>query len=151
MKRLTRDWVRKAEADYRGVRLLQNSPEPVHDLVCFHGQQLVEKYLKALLDESGLGVPRTHDLDRLLSLLQATFPSLTKLKRGLHRLRKQARTMAASGRSGEGSVDFNVLERGSRLGSGLTVQAHPFEVEFDGFAQQLNCFIPSFARGNTAG
>lgn len=90
MKRLTRDWVRKAEADYRGVRLLQNSPEPVHDLVCFHGQQLVEKYLKALLDESGLGVPRTHDLDRLLSLLQATFPSLTKLKRGLQFLSRYA-------------------------------------------------------------
>ncbi len=90
MKRLTRDWVRKAEADYRGVRLLQNSPEPVHDLVCFHGQQLVEKYLKALLEESGLGVPRTHDLDRLLSLLQATFPSLTKLKRGLQFLSRYA-------------------------------------------------------------
>lgn len=90
MKRLTRDWVRKAEADYRGVRLLQNSPEPVHDLVCFHCQQLVEKYLKALLEESGLGVPRTHDLDRLLSLLQATFPSLTKLKRGLQFLSRYA-------------------------------------------------------------
>lgn len=72
------------------MRLLQNSPEPVHDLVCFHGQQLVEKYLKALLEESGLGVPRTHDLDRLLSLLQATFPSLTKLKRGLQFLSRYA-------------------------------------------------------------
>ena len=90
MNRLTREWVRKAEADYCGARQLQNSPEPVHDLVCFHCQQLVEKYMKALLEESGLGVPRTHDLDRLLSLLHSTFPSLIKMKRGLLFLTRHA-------------------------------------------------------------
>ncbi len=30
MNRLTREWVRKAEADYSGASQLQNSPEPVH-------------------------------------------------------------------------------------------------------------------------
>ncbi len=90
MNRLTREWVRKAEADYSGASQLQNSPQPVHDLVCFHCQQLVEKYMKALLEESGTGVPRTHDLDRLLLLLQSAFPSLSKLKRGLLFLSRHA-------------------------------------------------------------
>ena len=90
MSRLTREWVRKAEADYRGARQLQSSPVPVHDLVCFHCQQLVEKYLKALLEESGLGVPRTHDLDKLRLLLQSTFPSLNGMKRGLLFLSRHA-------------------------------------------------------------
>jgi HEPN domain-containing protein len=30
--------------------------------VCFHCQHAAEKYLKALLQEGGLVVPRTHDL-----------------------------------------------------------------------------------------
>lgn len=90
MNRLTREWVRKAEADYSGARQLQNCPDPVHDLVCFHCQQLVEKYMKALLEESGSGVPRTHDLDRLLFLLQSAFPTMIKLKRGLLFLSRHA-------------------------------------------------------------
>ena len=90
MNRLTRDWVRKAEADHYGATRLQSGPEPVHDLVCFHCQQLAEKYLKALLEMSGLGVPRTHDLDRLLLLLAPTFPALVKLKRGFLFLSRHA-------------------------------------------------------------
>jgi len=42
-----------------------------------------EKYLKALLEELGLKVPRTHHLDDLLSLLAPHFPSLLLLRRGL--------------------------------------------------------------------
>jgi HEPN domain-containing protein len=72
------------------VRQLEKSAEPVHDLVCFHCQQLVEKYLKALLEESGLVVPRTHDLEWLLSLLPSAHPILSKMKRGLQFLSRHA-------------------------------------------------------------
>jgi HEPN domain-containing protein len=55
----------------------------MHDLVCFLCQQMAEKYLKALLDDQGSSVPRTHDLEDLLSLLQASHPQLGSLRRGL--------------------------------------------------------------------
>jgi HEPN domain-containing protein len=54
----------------------------VHDVVCFHCQQASEKYLKALLQESGDPVPRTHDLVALFALVRAHY-SLPALRRGL--------------------------------------------------------------------
>ena len=32
------------------------------EIACFHAQQCVEKYMKAMLAVSGLPIPRTHDL-----------------------------------------------------------------------------------------
>jgi len=52
-------------------------------LVCFHCQQSAEKYLKALLEELGITVARTHDLDKLLTVVQRHHPTLQSLKRGL--------------------------------------------------------------------
>src|SRR5262245_17049605 len=83
MKKLTREWVRKAEADR--VLALEGSrlDAPVHDGVCFHCQQCAEKYLKALLQELGLSIPRTHVLRDLLGLLLPHYPSLRQFQRGL--------------------------------------------------------------------
>ena len=86
MKRLTGQWVRKAEADWRVVeRLGQNDPL-VRDSVCFHCQQASKKYLKALLQELGLTVPRSHDLDFLLGELLPHHPTLRGLRRGMKAL-----------------------------------------------------------------
>ena len=54
MKRMTREWTRKAEADFRAAEILAAGRERFHDQVCFHCQQSTEKYLKALLEEQGL-------------------------------------------------------------------------------------------------
>src|SRR5689334_22805181 len=83
MKRLTASWVRKAEADLLGARSLEQSTPPLHDLVCFHCQQSAEKYLKALLQELGRPVPRTHNLDDLLQLLLPHDATLRPLRRAL--------------------------------------------------------------------
>src|SRR5438067_12342067 len=83
MKRLTREWVAKAEADYVIATRIRRFLPPVHDAVCFHCQQAAEKFLKALLEELGLAVPRTHELDRVLSLLRSHYPTLQSLRRGL--------------------------------------------------------------------
>jgi HEPN domain-containing protein len=40
-----------------------------YDTACFHCQQAIEKYLKALLTLSGVSALRTHDLEKLLALL----------------------------------------------------------------------------------
>jgi HEPN domain-containing protein len=82
MKKLTADWVRKAEADYR-VAQVARSRRPENDIVCFCCQQAAEKYLKTLLVELALNVPRTHNLEDLLGLLRPHHPELFKLRRGL--------------------------------------------------------------------
>ena len=61
------------------ARILKND----HDGVCFHCQQAAEKYLKALLEELGLGVPRTHILRDLAGLVLPHYPGLRTLQRGL--------------------------------------------------------------------
>jgi HEPN domain-containing protein len=90
MKKLTREWVKKAEADYRLAAKLARGKDPFHDQVCFHCQQAAEKYLKALLEELGVAVPRTHNLVALLPLLTPAHPSLKSLRRGVDYLTRFA-------------------------------------------------------------
>jgi HEPN domain-containing protein len=69
MKPLTREWVRKAENDFKvAMQILRRRKDPVPDAACFFCQQCVEKYLKARLVESAIVFPRTHDLLQLLNL-----------------------------------------------------------------------------------
>jgi HEPN domain-containing protein len=75
--------VRKAESDYQLAARLARADEPFHDQRCFLCQQSAEKYLKALLEELGLAVPRTHLLRDLLALLLPHHPALSSLGRGL--------------------------------------------------------------------
>ena len=83
MKVATRAWVRKAEADYRAARKLARGREQFPDQVCFSCQQTSEKYLKALLEELALPVPKTHDLDELLKRLTPHYAGLRRIRRGL--------------------------------------------------------------------
>jgi HEPN domain-containing protein len=74
-----RQWVRKAEHDLEAVRrILAQQDGCPYDTACFHCQQAVEKYLKALLTLLGIHAARTHDLQKLIGELpptmQAEFP-----------------------------------------------------------------------------
>ena len=81
MKAAAREWVDKAEADYAAALLLRRSRKRgTRDIVCFHLQQCVEKYLKARLVEAGIAFPRTHDLERLLDLTLAVEPLWAALR-----------------------------------------------------------------------
>jgi HEPN domain-containing protein len=81
MKRVTAEWIERAEGDILAARSLARGP--FHEIVSFHCQQSAEKFLKALLEERGRGVPRTHNLVTLLPLLVPQYPSLHSLRRGL--------------------------------------------------------------------
>jgi HEPN domain-containing protein len=83
MKRTTRAWVRKAEEDYVVAEQESRSKIPVHDADCFHCQQCVEKYMKGLMEELGLSIPKTHFLDVLLTALKPHHPTLNGMRRGL--------------------------------------------------------------------
>src|SRR5947207_263812 len=90
MKRATREWVRKAEADYRAAKRLAKEKDPLHDQVCFLYQQTAEKYLKAIIEENGQSIPKTHDLKLLLLLVEPVFPTLRPHQRGLRTLTRFA-------------------------------------------------------------
>jgi HEPN domain-containing protein len=76
MKKLTREWVKKAEGDYgTASREMRPRKSPNYDAACFHCQQCAEKYRKARLHEAGIAVPKTHDLTLLLNMALAVEPS----------------------------------------------------------------------------
>ena len=83
MKKTTREWVKKAEQDYTLAVQGSQSDVPVHDGVCFHCQQCAEKYLKGLMEELGLTIPKTHTLVLLLAALVLHHPRLRSFRRGL--------------------------------------------------------------------
>ena len=65
----------KAEEDFLAATALnRRRKKPLWNIVCFHVQQAVEKYLKARLEEAGLSVPKTHDLLHLLNLATPAEP-----------------------------------------------------------------------------
>lgn len=86
MKRQIAKWVRKAEEDWLGAHALARRKPPLRDLACFHCQQAAEKYLKALLQEAGAVVPKTHNLRDLLILLLPHDATLRPLMRILKSL-----------------------------------------------------------------
>jgi HEPN domain-containing protein len=83
MKKSTQQWVRKAEADLALAARARRKPAGLYDGICFHCQQCAEKYLKALLEELGLPIPKIHDLDQLFALLRQHHLALRSVLRGL--------------------------------------------------------------------
>ena len=81
MKRETAKWVHKAESDWEVAHKLAGENPPPRDIVSFHCQQAAEKYLKAVLQENGLVVPRTHDLADIIDLLLPGDATLARLRR----------------------------------------------------------------------
>jgi HEPN domain-containing protein len=91
--------VKKAEGDIRVARNEARREQPERDIVCFHCQQAAEKYLKALLCELALFIPRIHELDQLLGMLLPHHAALKPLKRSLTSLSEFAVDYRYPGRS----------------------------------------------------
>lgn len=80
MKRLAREWIRKAEEDFAvAQREMRARTCPAYGAICFHAQQCAEKYFKARLCEGGKAVTKTHDLPTLLTELATLDASLQLL------------------------------------------------------------------------
>ncbi|MFN0078047.1 MAG: HEPN domain-containing protein [Prosthecobacter sp.] len=75
MKPLSLEWIGKAEGDYAvAMTVMRSRKSRIHDAVCFHCQQCVEKMLKARLCEDGVSFPKTHDIEVVLNLLLPAYP-----------------------------------------------------------------------------
>jgi HEPN domain-containing protein len=71
------EWVVKAEQDYQTAEVMSRKRKtPVPDIVGFHSQQCIEKYLKALLVLQKSDFPKTHDLIELLEIALSKEPLL---------------------------------------------------------------------------
>lgn len=62
---------RKAENDAKAMRLLAPDQEISDEIIGFHAQQAVEKWLKAVLGSLGIEFEYTHDLHRLIAEVTA--------------------------------------------------------------------------------
>ncbi|MGH7573958.1 MAG: HEPN domain-containing protein [Longimicrobiales bacterium] len=63
-----REWIRLARGDLALAEA--NVPGAPPELLCFHAQQAAEKAIKAVLIHARVAFPHTHDLDRLLDILE---------------------------------------------------------------------------------
>jgi HEPN domain-containing protein len=64
---LTKEWIEKAEGDFAtACREFRVRKSPNYDDVCFHSQQCIEKYLKAILQKFDIRFGKTHNLVELL-------------------------------------------------------------------------------------
>jgi HEPN domain-containing protein len=68
MSKVVRAWLDVADKDVASARVLRDAGGLTR-AVCFHAQQAVEKYLKALLVVNGTQFGKTHDIADLLELL----------------------------------------------------------------------------------
>jgi HEPN domain-containing protein len=63
------EWIGKAEGDYfSALREYRARKNANYDSACFHAQQCVEKYPKAILVDHSVPFAKTHDLLPLLAL-----------------------------------------------------------------------------------
>lgn len=111
------EWIRKAEADRTAAkRALQDSlrhPDQA-EIACYHAQQCVEKYLKALLAKKGRPIPRTHDLLALADRTRRLRFSSAKLQEDLELLNHYAvriRYPGASATVAEARKAVRAMER----------------------------------------
>jgi len=68
--RVAREWTGKADEDLllADIGLKEGRRCPT-SAVCFHAQQCIEKYLKALLVWRRIDFPKTHDIGALLKMI----------------------------------------------------------------------------------
>ncbi len=82
----TAEWVRYGEEDWQVARNVAAMAPPRRNAACFHCQQAAEKYLKALMQETGLVVPKEHNREKLLDKLLPHHGMLASLRRSLRSL-----------------------------------------------------------------
>ena len=65
MKKIVEDWIMFADRDLTAAELLLKDEHSLTNIVAFHCQQTIEKYLKAFWVENDIPIIKTHDLVKL--------------------------------------------------------------------------------------
>jgi HEPN domain-containing protein len=93
------EWLAKARQDYEVASLLVRRKRMPAETICFHCQQAVEKFMKALLQANDIRFGKTHDLLELLEPCQKIAPTLTLMKDDLNVLSPYAVKFRYPGRN----------------------------------------------------
>ena len=78
LRELVAQWLEKADRDYAAAEQLLVQGDRFREIIAFHCQQAVEKYLKALLVRQQVEFPKTHDIRALLGLVAEVHPDLAE-------------------------------------------------------------------------
>jgi len=70
MKKQAEDWILLADRDLYAAEVLLKDHFLLTNIVAFHCQQAIEKYLKAFLIENDVPLIKTHDLIKLNGMIQ---------------------------------------------------------------------------------
>jgi len=106
-KDLAIKWFNKANNDLIAGKYILSMPDPLTDIICFHSQQAVEKYLKGFLAFHKLEIPRTHKLEELISLCEETDSEFS----GLYEISSELSSYAVDIRYPmEGNYDVSIEE-----------------------------------------
>lgn len=82
-ERSTKEWIAKADRDLKIGKDEFATEDPATDMICFHMQQCVEKYLKAFLIFHGKEIRKTHIIEELIrecTEINSSFQQLFEIK-----------------------------------------------------------------------
>jgi HEPN domain-containing protein len=70
MKKQVEDWILLADRDLKTAEIIIKDDYPLNNIIAFHCQQAIEKYLKAFLIENDVPLKKTHDLIKLNGMIK---------------------------------------------------------------------------------
>lgn len=114
MNKILAEWMSKAEGDYAVASREMEASGGSCDAVCFHSQQMAEKYLKAFLFNNKVDFPKVHNLIELLELCLVIDSSFEACRDFLDRLENYAvlyRYPGASADQGDAEIAFSDAEK----------------------------------------
>ena len=115
-KKIVDEWIYKAEEDFEAARhLVKKITNPVPDVVCFHCQQCIEKYLKAFLVLHNVEPPEIHDLQRLKSVCLNIDKSFEHISEGLDVLNAYAVNFRYPGEASSVSESKKAFQIASKI------------------------------------
>ena len=114
MNKILAEWLSKAEGDYAVANREMEASGGNCDAICFHSQQMAEKYLKAFLFKNRVDFPKVHNLVELLELCLVIDSSLETCRDFLDRLDDYAvlyRYPGASADQSDADIAFRDAEK----------------------------------------
>lgn len=111
-----KEWVAKADGDYASaLREVRARKQPNYDSACFHAQQCIEKYLKAVLIKKRLPFSKVHDLEVLLDLCLSSYPLWEPMREDMQLLTQYAVQFRYPGESADKKEALQAVEAMKRV------------------------------------
>ena len=89
---LVKGWLAKGDSDLATAAANASGSGP-YDTGCFHCQQAVEKYLKAILSLHGKVPPKIHDIQQLVKAVEKIEPAIRLARPEIFRLTDYGATL----------------------------------------------------------